>query len=254
MNIAIIGYGKMGRAIEHIIHTYYATTHQIVCKISKHSLPEQNIFTWADWEKQSQTAPPIHIAIEFSRPEVAFDNITRCITAGIPVVCGTTGWYEQLPNIKNLCQQYNGTLLYAANFSLSVNIIFAINRQLAAYMHRFGNEYSLQIDEIHHTQKLDTPSGTAIALAQGIIAANPDKKQWVNHESDQAHEIPVISHREPDIPGTHIISYHSLIDSITLQHIAYSREGFAKGAVIAAQWLQGKQGIFTMKDVLEQQY
>jgi 4-hydroxy-tetrahydrodipicolinate reductase len=252
MNIALIGYGKMGRAIEQVIAQHYAATHRIVCRIGAKSNAEQGVFTWHDWVANKPDNPfqGIDIAIEFSRPEAVVANLLRCFEAGLPVVCGTTAWHEQLPVVQNSCEQHKGSLLYASNFSLSVNILFALNRQLASYMHRFCPDYQLQIDEIHHTQKLDAPSGTAIALAQGIMAHNPDKKSYVNQVSAQAHEIAIVSHRQAHVPGTHSIAYWSPIDSISLQHIAYSREGFAQGAVMAAQWLQGKKGIFTMADVI----
>ncbi len=252
MNIALIGYGKMGRSIAQLIADNHATTHQVACRIG--TVPNNDLDV-CTWDSLCHTAHDqlngIDVAIEFSRPEAALDNLSRCLHWGVPVVCGTTGWLQHLPYLSKLCQQQQGALLYAANFSLSVNILLALNRQLAALMQRFGANYALEINETHHTQKLDAPSGTAIALAEGIMAANPHKKIWVNAASDNYTEIPIIAHRIADVKGEHSITYRSDIDQLQLHHIAYSRQGFAQGAVAAAEWLQGKQGVFTMDDILK---
>lgn len=252
MKIALIGYGKMGRAIAQILETDYATQHQVACRIASRTQADGlGVVAWDDLAAVGYSQlKGIDVAIEFSRPEMAFDNLSRCIEWGIPVVCGTTGWYAQLPTLRQLCEQQRGALLYAANFSVGVNILFALNRQLAQLMQRFGADYSIEIEETHHTEKLDAPSGTAISLARDIIALNPNKTAWVDAPTQHAHEIPIAAHRLPDVKGEHTVTYRSAIDTISLYHLAHTRQGFAKGAIIAAEWLVGKQGVFTMNDVL----
>jgi 4-hydroxy-tetrahydrodipicolinate reductase len=189
------------------------------------------------------------VAIEFTGPEIAFDNITRCIDAGVPVVSGSTGWLQRFEEAKKYCQSHNGALLYASNFSVGVNIFFAINKRLAELM-AAHSEYNVLVTEIHHTQKKDAPSGTAITLAEGILAANTQKKKWVNNPTDNTGELGIISKRIDPAPGTHTIHYTSPIDDIKITHTAHNRTGFATGAVLAAEFLHNKKGIYSMNDVL----
>ncbi|PKG51451.1 4-hydroxy-tetrahydrodipicolinate reductase [Olleya sp. 1-3] len=230
MKIALLGYGKMGKAIETIA---LQRGHTIVIKTSRDS--DYNIND-AD------------VAIDFSVPSAAFNNISNCLNNQVPVISGTTGWLKQYDDIVSLCEKQKGAFIYASNFSLGVNIFFELNETLAKMMAKL-NDYKLDIEEIHHTQKLDAPSGTAITLAEGIIKNNSAYKDWqLDTASDK--NIPIIAKRIPEVPGTHIISYTSPIDTIKIEHEAHNREGFALGAVIAAEWLADKTGVFTMKDVL----
>lgn len=189
------------------------------------------------------------VAIEFSRPESAFDNIRLSLEAGVPIVCGTTAWLSRLEEAKALCKECDGALLYASNFSIGVNLFFALNRYLAEMMAQLP-QYKVKMEEIHHTQKLDAPSGTAITLAEDILKRIPGLREWANRESGGAGELPILSRREGQAPGTHTVEYHSPIDTITIRHEAHSREGFARGALLAARWLVGKKGYFEMKDML----
>ncbi|MEI8115788.1 MAG: 4-hydroxy-tetrahydrodipicolinate reductase, partial [Bacteroidia bacterium] len=188
-------------------------------------------------------------AIEFTTPDSAVANYKLCFEAGIPVVSGTTGWLEKLPEVHQLCKILNGTFFYTSNYSLGVNIFFALNKKLAQLM-ASHSEYSIEMKEIHHTQKLDAPSGTAITLAEGIIENIPEKKTWVNQPTDQVDEIGIISEREGLVPGTHIIKYDSEVDFIEITHLAKSRKGLAFGAVLAAEYSFGKKGILSMNDLL----
>jgi 4-hydroxy-tetrahydrodipicolinate reductase len=245
MKIAIIGYGKMGQMIDQL-----ATKmgHEVVLKIDKensHDLTVSNLQI-------------VDVAIEFSRPEVAFDNLSRCIEAGIPVVSGTTGWLDRKDSVEQLCKEKEGAFLYASNFSIGVNIFFALNKMLASMMEE-QIQYEVNMEEIHHTQKLDAPSGTAITLAEGIIEKLNRKSAWVNKNKavpDQStfnttdSDLTIISKRIDSVPGTHSIQYDSSVDSIEIKHTAHSREGFARGAIQAAEWIIGKQGVFSMQDVL----
>ena len=189
------------------------------------------------------------VAIEFTRPESAIDNIIQCFQAGTPVVCGTTGWVERKTEIDTLCKNYKGAFFYASNYSVGVNIFFALNRFLATMM-KDQSHYQIDMEEIHHTQKLDAPSGTAITLAEGIMDKIDLKTTWVNEASVKLDTIPIISKRIPKVKGTHQINYRSVIDDIEIKHVAHTREGFAGGAIQAAQWLIGKEGSFGMKDML----
>jgi len=231
MKIALLGYGKMGKTIEKIA---LKRGHKIILKIdddiSKHNLNEADI------------------AIDFSIPEAAFTNITTCFNNKIPVVSGTTGWLNKLDEAKQICEQNNTAFIYASNFSLGVNIFFELNKKLAQMMEQ-QTQYNINIEETHHTEKLDAPSGTAITLAEDIIA-NTAKNNWKLGVTNNNSEIPIEAKREPNVPGTHKIVYSSDVDNIEIKHTAHSREGFALGAVIAAEWLCNKKGIFTMKDVL----
>ncbi|WP_314895160.1 4-hydroxy-tetrahydrodipicolinate reductase [uncultured Capnocytophaga sp.] len=230
MKIALLGYGKMGKTIEKIA---IERGHKIVLKIDASS--DEYDITQAD------------IAIEFSTPKSAFANISNALYKGIPVVAGTTGWLEKYQEAVAICEASDTAFLYASNFSIGVNIFFEINNILAKMMSSHP-EYNVSIEEIHHTQKLDAPSGTAITLAEQIIK-NSDKKGWKLGEATQS-EIPITAQRIENVPGTHTVLYQSPIDTIEIKHTAHSREGFALGAVLAAEWLVKRKGVFSMKDVL----
>ena len=231
MKIALFGYGKMGKEIEQIA---LQRGHEIVLKINE---GEQYDISIAD------------IAIDFSVPNAALSNIASCFRNNVPVISGTTGWLDDFDKAIDVCKENNGSFIYASNFSIGVNIFFELNKQLAKIMNS-QEEYSINVEEIHHTKKLDTPSGTAITLAEGIIN-NTSKRDWQLKETQvNAGTIPIEAKRILDVPGTHIISYESQIDSIEIKHTAHNRKGFALGAVIAAEWLNNKIGIYTMKDVL----
>ncbi len=230
MNIGLFGYGKMGKMIEQIAQK---RGHTIIAKIDDASQP-------IDYNS-------LDVAIDFSTPESAFGNITNCFKNGVPVICGTTGWLEQYAEAVEICSTNKGAFIYASNFSLGVNIFFELNAQLAKMMANL-EEYKVSMEEIHHTQKLDAPSGTAITLAEGIIDNTP-YEQWKLEESGDK-IIPINSIREGMVPGTHSIAYESAVDKIEITHQAHNREGFALGAVIASEWIVGKTGVFSMKDVL----
>jgi len=226
----------MGKAIEAIA---IAKGHEIVHRIDMNST---HLLEKAELSKAD-------VAIEFTTPETAYGNIIKCFEANVPVVCGTTGWLEKLPEIKAQCLEKHQGFLYASNFSVGVNIFFEINKRLAELM-ASQPQYDIKMEEIHHTQKKDAPSGTAISLAEQILEKVSRKTGWVNEASSKAEALSILSRRIDPAPGTHTITYTSEIDDITITHTAHSREGFAAGAVIAAEWLDGKKGIFTMKDVL----
>ena len=189
------------------------------------------------------------VAIEFTGPHSAKENILKCIDAGIPIVSGSTGWLADWDEVENLCKQKNGSFLYASNFSVGVNLFFELNKKLAQLM-RGHDDYDVSMIEVHHTQKKDAPSGTAITLAEQILQEIPRKENWVNEETGNAQKLAIISKREDPAPGTHSIKYSSAIDDIEIIHTAHSRSGFALGAVLAAEFIHHKKGIFTMKDVL----
>lgn len=230
MKIALLGYGKMGKTIERIA---LERGHEIVLKIDASS--EEYDITQAD------------IAIEFSTPKSAFANISNALHKGIPVVAGTTGWLEKYQDAINICKASDTAFLYASNFSIGVNIFFEINNILAKMMSSYP-EYAVAIEEIHHTQKLDAPSGTAITLAQEIIEQT-DKVGWELGETTED-KIPITAKRIENVPGTHIVTYKSVVDTLEIKHTAHSRDGFALGAVLAAEWIVDKKGVFSMKDVL----
>ena len=230
MKIALLGYGRMGKEIEQIA---LQRGHEIVIKTSK---SEDYDISLAD------------IAIDFSVPTSAFHNISNCFNNNIPVISGTTGWLEKYDDAIELCKEKNGAFIYASNFSLGVNIFFELNNQLAKMMNTL-EDYNVTIEEIHHTKKLDAPSGTAITLAEGIIN-NSSKREWSLDGESSEENIPITAIRTLEVPGTHTISYNSNIDSIDIKHTAHSRKGFALGAVVAAEWLVDKKGVFSMKDVL----
>ena len=231
MNIALLGYGKMGQTIERIA---LKRGHKIVLKIDKDD--HDYDITKAD------------VAIDFSIPDVAFKNISLCLNNNVPVVSGTTGWLNDFDNAVALCNEKQGAFIYASNFSLGVNIFFELNKTLAKMMRQL-DQYQVSLEETHHTQKLDAPSGTAISLAQDIIAHNTNLREWKLHETGD-HILPITSKRINEVPGTHTIAYKSDVDTISIEHVAHNRQGFAAGAVIAAEWILGKTGVFTMKDVL----
>ena len=230
MNIALLGYGKMGKTIEQIA---ISRGHHIVLKIDKH-IKDYDI-------------TKVDVAIDFSVPNAAVKNLSKALNNNIPVISGTTGWLNDYDDIIRLCEERDGAFIYASNFSIGVNIFFELNKHLAKMMSQL-EAYKLNLEEIHHTQKLDAPSGTAITLAEGIIE-NSNYKKWSLDKSD-SETIPITAKRIEDVPGTHSIVYDSTVDSIEIKHVAKNREGFALGAVIAAEWIIGKTGIFTMKDVL----
>ena len=236
MKIALIGYGKMGKAIEEIA---VSRGHTIVLKVSLENMEDNTI----DKIRQADAA------IEFTGPESAYENILRCLDAGVPVVSGSTGWLAQLPQIRRYCEQKNGTFLYASNFSVGVNLFFELNKRLATLMADHP-EYKPRITEIHHTQKKDAPSGTAITLAEQLLEKIHRKKGWVNHISDNLDELEILSERVDPAPGTHTIAYESDIDTITITHTAHNRRGFATGAVLAAEFIASRKGIYQMSDVL----
>ncbi|WP_282032314.1 4-hydroxy-tetrahydrodipicolinate reductase [Winogradskyella eximia] len=230
MKIALLGYGKMGKSIETIALNRNHTISLIVSDSN------------SDYDFSNSD-----VAIDFSIPSVAVSNIKKAIDAGIPVISGTTGWLEQYQDVLDYCNSNNGTFLYASNFSLGVNIFFELNKRLSELMSN-TSEYTTEIEEIHHTQKLDAPSGTAITLAEQIIE-NTEYTNWTLDEP-KPNEIHIKAKRIENVPGTHKISYNSEIDSINIKHTAHSRQGFAMGAVIAAEWIKDKKGVFSMKDVL----
>ena len=230
MKIALLGYGRMGKAIEEIA---LERGHEIV--IRKDVDPIDVDLSIAD------------AAIDFSHPSAAFDNIKDCIDSQVPVVSGTTGWLDRFDEIKSYCQDHNGAFIYASNFSIGVNLFFNLNAHLAKMMEQIKG-YDVSMEEIHHVHKLDAPSGTAISLANDILE-NSEKKQW-NIESPKSDDLFIKVKREGEVPGTHSVSYTSAIDGIEIKHTAFNRTGFALGAVVAAEWLQEKKGVFNMKDVL----
>jgi 4-hydroxy-tetrahydrodipicolinate reductase len=236
MKIVLIGYGKMGKAIEEIA---LSKGHEIVLKINSATT---SYFT----EENIQKA---NVVIEFTGPHTAFENITKCIQWGVPIISGSTGWLEQFEEAKILCEEKKGCLIYASNFSIGVNLFFEINKQLAALMEPYEN-YDVSMSETHHTEKKDAPSGTAISLAEQILAKIRRKNRWVNEPSSEARDLIIRSERIDPAPGTHSVTYDSAIDSIEITHTAHTRKGFALGAVLAAEFANQKIGIFTMKDVL----
>ncbi len=231
MNIAIIGYGKMGKTIEEIL---IERGHAVPVKLNRKPEPED--------------LKNIDAAIEFSSPESAYENIRTLIENKIPTISGTTGWLDKLDKVAELNNENDCAFLYGSNFSLGVNLFFELNSHLAKLMAKYP-EYKIELEEIHHTQKLDAPSGTAISLAKDIID-NTDKTDWKLDESGLDNIIPIKALRIDNVPGTHTVSYVSEIDTIEIRHTAHTRKGFALGAVLAAEWIHGKKGFFSMKDVL----
>lgn len=224
----------MGRIIESLAPDEGG---QVVLRVDRDNLQDLDQLNTAD------------VAIEFSQPESAPGNILRCLEAGVPVVCGTTGWTGRLDEIKEYCDSKGGAFFYASNFSIGVNVFFALNRFLAERMNQWP-AYDVKLEEIHHTQKLDAPSGTAITLAGDIIRRLDRKEKWVNAEASDEKELPILSKRVDPAPGTHRVIYSSAIDEIEIRHEAFSREGFARGALKAARWIIGRKGCFGMDDML----
>lgn len=242
MKIALLGYGKMGQIIERFA---LERGHEVVLKISSSNLDDLNT---ANLSKAD-------VAIDFSIPDATIGNIYRCFEANVPIVVGSTGWYGQLQEVKDECLASNNTLLYGSNFSIGVNIFFHINQVLAKVMNNFP-AYDVQVEEIHHTQKLDSPSGTAMTIAEGIIDALDSKKEWVNElvgtpfeEVIKKDQVLIESHRIEHVPGTHTVVYSSEVDDIEIKHTAHNRAGFALGAIVAAEWLQNKQGFYNIADI-----
>lgn len=236
MNIALIGYGKMGKAIEAIA---VKRGHQVVLKIRSANKEE---FTVENLKKAD-------VAIEFTSPASALENVSLCMEAGVPVICGSTGWNEQLAQAEEQCRATGTAFLQASNFSIGVNIFFEINKRLAVLMNGH-DEYEVTVEEIHHTEKKDAPSGTGITIAEQIIAAVDRKEQWVEETAKTQQELAIVSKRIENVPGTHAVKYSSPIDDIEIIHTAHTREGFALGAVLAAEFIQQRKGVFTMQDVL----
>jgi len=234
MKIILLGYGKMGKIIERVA---IERGHQISARIDVDNAEDFDS-AYGD------------VAIEFSHPDAAFENVKKCINRSIPVVCGTTGWLNGKAEIESLCKKTNGTFFYASNYSLGVNMFFKLNEYIARMMNNLP-EYEISMDEIHHTEKKDAPSGTAITLAQGIIENVDRKKKWVNRKTGKPEDVYIESFRIDQVPGTHVVKYESAIDDIEIKHIAHSREGFAKGAVMVAEWLKDKKGVFSMDDFLK---
>ena len=236
MKIALIGYGKMGKAIEEIL---LQRGHTAPLKID---INNQDQFT-------KENLLQCDVAIEFTGPHSAVNNISTCLDAGIPVVSGSTGWLEQWALIEDKCKTNNGALLYASNFSVGVNLFFELNKKLAQLMSQ-QDTYNVSMEELHHTQKKDAPSGTSITLAEQVLHDVTRKKKWINEPEKYPNELSIISKRIDPAPGTHSVKYSSAIDDIEIIHTAHSRTGFATGAVLAAEFLAGKKGIYSMKDVL----
>lgn len=243
MKIALLGYGKMGKLIEKFA---LDRGHEVILTIDQDNVAElqSDLFKTAD------------VAIEFSTPHAALSNIQACLDAGVPVVVGTTGWYDHIPQLQKQCEEGNKTILYASNFSIGVNVFFYVNKVLARLMNQYP-QYEVQVEEIHHTQKLDAPSGTAITIAEGILAGLERKNNWVNEVIGQneliakPNELLIESHRIEDVPGTHTVIYSSEVDEIEFKHTAHSRAGFALGAIVAAEWLKDKTGFYSIADMFD---
>ena len=238
MNILLIGYGKMGRTLETL-----ATSrgHRIVGIVDPGQSDGPAITDF--------TAATADVAIEFTRPDAAFANVAACLRQGIPVVCGSTGWLDRWDEAETLTNTLGGSLFYASNYSVGVNLFFHFNEYIAAKMHQFGG-YDVAVREIHHLQKLDQPSGTAVTAAEGILAHFPAKTSWRNAPAEGPTELVVLSERTADVVGTHVVTYTSDVDTLVLSHEAHSRAGFAQGALLAAEWLPGRPGVFGMKELL----
>jgi 4-hydroxy-tetrahydrodipicolinate reductase len=242
MKIALLGYGKMGKMIEKIATDRH---HEIVLKIDQYNLDELTV----------ENLKKADAAIEFSTPDTVLGNIQKCFEANVPIIVGTTGWYGQLQQIKNDCDSSNNALIYASNFSVGVNVFFHINKILAKLMNQYPY-YDVQVEEIHHVHKLDAPSGTAMTIAEGIIENLDSKNEWVNAVGEQLpdaalknNQLLIESLRIDSVPGTHTVIYDSEVDTIEFKHTAHNRTGFALGAVLASEWIQGKKGFFEAKDM-----
>ena len=236
MKIALLGYGKMGHAIEEIA---VQRGHEIVLKINDLNLEDLT----------KENIRKAEVAIEFTNPDSALQNILFCLNEKVAVVCGTTGWLKNVKTVEDKCKEVNGSFLYASNFSVGVNIFFELNKKLATLLKPHPS-YDVSIEEIHHTQKKDAPSGTAITLAEEIIEVSGKKNKWINAQSNHENELSIVSKRIDEVAGTHSVKYTSAIDDIEIIHTAHNRKGFAEGAVLAAEFIADKKGIFSMKDVL----
>lgn len=237
MNIALIGYGKMGKEIEQIA---VSRGHTITLKVD---VTNASSYTIEELKKAD-------VAIEFSTPESAINNIYKCFDAGVPVVVGTTGWMNKLEEVKQKCSSQKQSLFYASNYSIGVNLFFKLNEYLAKLMNNYP-AYNVSMEEIHHVHKLDAPSGTAISLANQVIENIEAKQKWINDKTTNPAELGIVSKRIDEVPGTHTVTYSSEVDEISMTHIAHSRKGFALGAVIAAEWIKGKTGVFGMDDLMK---
>ena len=238
MKILLIGYGKMGQTIAALAA---AAGHEIV-GIVDHQASSAKI--------EDFTPAQVEVAIEFTHPESAFENVAACLRQGLPVVCGSTGWLHRFEEAAKLVAATNGALFYASNYSVGVNLFFHFNEYIAAKMNQFAAGYDVQLTEVHHTQKVDQPSGTALTAAQGILAHFPSKTTWRNAPAQAPEELTVLSERRGNVVGIHEVRYTSDADTITLRHEAHSRAGFAQGALLAANWLPGRHGVFGMSDLL----
>jgi len=236
MRILLIGYGKMGKTIEQMA---LAKGHQIAGTIDQDNTEDL----------QKYTADQVDVAIEFTHPEAAFNNISYCFKNNIPVVVGSTGWLNQYEEAVALCQQQNGAFFYASNYSVGVNLFFHFNAYIASKMQAY-KAYQVTLEEVHHLQKVDKPSGTGITTAEGILASYKDLTGWVSDNPEEKSKLNIVSERAPDVVGTHIVTYTSDVDIIELGHVAHSRAGFAEGALMAAEWLQNRKGVYGMKDML----
>jgi 4-hydroxy-tetrahydrodipicolinate reductase len=237
MKISLLGYGKMGKVIEQIA---LERGHEIVYKIDISNASERALINKENTD----------VVIEFSSPHSAYENLKFCMENGLKTICGTTGWLDHKVEIEQLCLSNNAAFFYASNYSIGVNLFFKLNQFLAKLMAN-QSQYTVSSDEIHHTEKLDAPSGTAITLAEGIISNMNSKDKWVNNQIPNANEIPIWSSREGKVPGTHLVKYISEVDKIEIKHEAFSRQGFALGAVIASEWILDKSGILGMEDMLK---
>ena len=236
MNVALIGYGRMGHEIEAVVLKRGHTLQLIVDLPNRDDLNESKL-------------SGIDVAIEFTSPDAAFENISRCLELSVPVVSGTTGWLKDYEKAVEICKQKNTSFIHSSNYSIGVNILFRLNEELARLMAQY-NDYSVSIEEIHHIKKLDAPSGTAISLAQGIIGKHPRYDKWCFEKEENEHCIPVHSVREGAVTGTHTVSWDSDVDTISLRHEARNRKGLALGSVVAAEYIHSRKGIFTMNDVM----
>lgn len=236
MNVAIIGYGKMGREIEKIL---VERGHNIGLIIDQDNVEDLN----------QDNLSQVDVAIEFTTPATAYENILKCFSCGTPVVCGTTAWLDKLPQIEQACAESGAAFFYASNFSVGVNVMFKVNELMASMMNRFDN-YDVTIEEVHHTQKKDAPSGTAITLAEGVLDNLDRKTKWVGETTIEPEELEILAVRRSIVPGTHTVTYESAIDQLTMTHTAKGRQGFALGAVLASEFLCGKKGVYSMKDLM----
>lgn len=236
MKIALIGYGKMGKELE-----------KLILKKSNHSVCSI-IDSEEEWEENADEIEKADVAIEFSTPETVISNIMHCFSHNLPIVVGTTGWIDKIDEIKAQCESKNQSLVWGANYSIGVNIFFAVNKKLAELTTDFP-EYDVEIEETHHTSKLDSPSGTAIQLANDIIDISNHKELWVNKSDSKSNSLSILSHRISNTPGTHLVSYTSADENIEIKHVAFNRKSFAKGALMAAEWIVDKKGFHSISEV-----